>query len=176
MILKRSLTGFASITGIFLSTQVAVYANPFNSIINTINSVNSTIRSLDSTINGTSHTINSLTDTLGISLDSDKANSISEAESTEQVLQVYEIWYGDISPEEQEIVSWLVMEHARNQTVTFDTIATSDWFLQKPVQEQSQVSATFFQLQNIIDATAQDRNRFLAFAFCINSGNENCAM
>ncbi|NET55427.1 MAG: hypothetical protein F6K47_04320 [Symploca sp. SIO2E6] len=175
MILRKGLTGLVSVMCIALSVQATAYANPLRGLTNTINGVNNAIRSFDSAINGTSHTINSLTETLGIDINS-SSGSINEAGSTEQVLQIYEIWYGDMSPEEQETVSWLVMEHARNQSVTFDTIATSEWFLQKPIEEQSQVSATFFKLQSIIEATAQDRNRFLAFAFCVNAGNDNCAM
>jgi len=173
MSLRKGLTGLVSVTCMVLSVQAAAYANPLQGILDTINDVNNTIRSFDSTINGTSYTVNSLAETLGIDISS-SSNSISEAESTKQVLQIYEIWYGDMSPEEQETVSWLVMEHARNQSVTFDTISTSEWFLQKPIGGQSQVAATFFKLQSIIEATAQDRNRFLAFAFCVNGGSNSC--
>ena len=173
MSLGKGFAGLASVAFILLSVQYAAYANPFRGVLDAINGVNNTIQSIDSTINGTRYTVNSLANTLGVDLKS-SGNSISETESTKQVLQIYEIWYRGMSPEEKETTSWLIMEHARNRSVTFDTISTSEWFLQKPIEQQSKVGATFYKLQSIIEATAQDRNRFLAFAFCVNSSNVKC--
>jgi hypothetical protein len=172
MIFKLGLTSFVSAACILLSTQVSASANPLGGILDAVNQVNRTVNSVDQTINGTRHTINSLSGTLG--LDSSAAGD--SGDPTVQVLQLYQSWYGDLSPTDQETVSWLVMENARNQTVGFDTVSSSDWFLQKPAEEQSQVAATFFQLQSLLDASAQDRNRFLGFAFCVNSGSESCPM
>ena len=171
MRLNKGLTGFLSATCVLLATQVSVSANPFDGFMNTINRVNRTVNSLDHTINGTAYTINSLSETLGLN---GGTVSADDSDPTGQVLQVYQLWYEDLSASERETVSWLVMEHARDQAVTFDTVSGSDWFLQKPAAEQSQVAASFFKLQNIIEATAQDRSRFLAFAFCVNGGGAEC--
>jgi hypothetical protein len=46
--------------------------------------------------------------------------------------------------------------------------------LQKSFQEQQKIASLFFKLSEIIKATEGDKNRFLAFAFCINSGASNC--
>lgn len=172
MPLHKGVTGLLSAACIVLAAQTSASAGPFGGLINTVNDMNRTINSVDRMINGTTHSINSLSDTLG--LNSNQVSSVSEAESTDQVLELYEIWYTDLSPSEKETVSWLVMEHARNQSVSFETVAESDWFLQKSPEEQSQVASTFFKLQNIIDATAQDKSRFLAFAFCVNGGGTSC--
>ena len=169
MKIKMGLAGLASAC-LLLSFQTGASANPFGGIINTINQVNGTINSVDRTINGTAYTINSLRDTLGISGGGDA----DENDPTAQVMSLYESWHSDLSPTEQETVAWLVMEHARNQGVSFDTISQSDWFLQKPVAEQSQVAATFFKLQSLLDASAQDSNRFLGYAFCVNAGGGGC--
>lgn len=169
---NKGLTGLISATCVVLATQMSASANPFGELLNTVNRVNNTVYYLDRTINGTAYTINSLSNTLGLNLSGD--NSISETDETGQVLQVYQLWYEDLSASEKENVSWLVMEHARNQAVSFDTVSSSDWFMQKPATEQSQAAATFFKLENIIEATAQDRSRFLAFAFCVNGGGTSC--
>ena len=173
MRLNRGLTGFLSATCVLLAAQVSVSANPFNGLMNAVNNVNRTVYSLDRTINGTAYTINSLSETLGLNLGGGTVDA-DESDPTGQVLQVYQLWYEDLSASEQETVSWLVMEHARNQAVDFETVSSSDWFLQKPAAEQSQVAASFFKLQNIVEATAQDRSRFLAFAFCVNGGGAEC--
>ncbi|MEN8443877.1 MAG: hypothetical protein ABG776_02570 [Cyanobacteria bacterium J06555_13] len=170
--LRLGLTSFVSAACILAFTPISVSANPFNNILNTINGVNNTVNSIDNTINGTRYTINSLSETLGINSDAAGGGD----DPTGQVLQLYQAWYTDLEPTEQETVSWLVLENAKGQVVTFDTVSSSDWFLQKPVEEQSQVASTFFKLQSLLDASAQDRNRFLGFAFCVNSGNEDCAM
>jgi hypothetical protein len=125
------------------------------------------------TIDGTTGSVDSLLDRLNLSPDA-VSNSVSEAGSTEQVLEIYEAWYGTLSGDDKETVSWLVMQHARNQNVTFETISSSEWFMEKPIAEQSHVSSIFFKLQQVIDSTADDKDRFLAFAFCVNSGAEGC--
>lgn len=171
MKIKKSLAGLASAACVLVAMQSSVLANPFGGILNTINQVNGTINAVDRTINGTAYTINSLSETLGIS-GGDVGN---EDDPTAQVMSLYQTWHSGLAPAEQETVSWLVMEHARNQGVTFDTISESDWFLQKPATEQSQVAATYFKLQSLLDASAQDSNRFLGYAFCVNAGSADCA-
>lgn len=101
--------------------------------------------------------------------------SVDADDQTGQVLQVYQVWYEDLEPADQENVSWLVMQQAQNQDVSFETISASDWFLQKPPAEQSQAASNFFKLQNITEATADESSRFYAFAFCVNGGGgESC--
>ncbi|MEM9091847.1 MAG: hypothetical protein AAGC93_24305 [Cyanobacteria bacterium P01_F01_bin.53] len=172
----KTLTGILSASLVLVCTTSPASANPFSGILNTINEVNRTIRSTDNAINQTTNNLEGLTNTLGISFGSSDNGTLSETESTDQVLQIYKTWYNGLSSVDQETVSWLVMEHARNQAVTFDTVAGSEWFQQKPIAEQSQVSATFFKLQEIINASAEDRNRFLGFAFCVNGGGETCTL
>ncbi|MEL7522183.1 MAG: hypothetical protein AAGJ80_11320, partial [Cyanobacteria bacterium J06553_1] len=172
MKIKQLLTGFVSAACLLSATQMPASAG-FGDLLNTVNQVNRTVNYLDNTINGTAYTINSLSNTLGLNnVDSD---SIDANDQTGQVLQVYQLWYEDLSPADQENVSWMVMQRAQDQDVTFETVSNSDWFLQKTPAEQSQAAANFFKLQNITEATAQEESRFLAFAFCVNGGGgESC--
>lgn len=174
MRLNKGLAGLLSASLALIAIQAPASAGGFGDLINTVNRVNNTVYSLDRTINGTAYTINSLSETLGLNSKSNR-DSIDAEDPTGQVLQVYQLWYDGMPAADQETVSWLVMQHAQNQAVTFDTVATSDWFKQKPAAQQSQVAANFFKLQNILEATAQDRSRFLAYAFCVNGGGgESC--
>lgn len=145
--------------------QTQVSANPLRDIIDVVDGVNSTI-------NGTNHSFNSLRETLGLG----SGSSVNSNDPTGQVLLIYKEWYSELPDDEQETVSWLVMENARSQDVTFDTVSDSDWFLQQTSAQQSKVAANYFQLQDLLDASAQDRNRFLRFAFCVNSGSQSCAV
>lgn len=171
MRINKGLTAFVSAACILAAAQVPASAG-FGDLLNTVDRVNNTVNRLDRTINGTAYTINSLSNTLGINADS---GSINADDQTGQVLQVYQLWYEDLAAPDQENVSWMVMQHAQNQDVSFETVSNSDWFLQKTPTDQSQAAANFFKLQNITEATAQERSRFLAFAFCVNGGGgESC--
>lgn len=173
MKINSALTGFLSAACLLTAVQLPASAG-FGDVLNSINRVNGTLNYLDRTINGTAYTINSLSDTLGIDLNSNEG-AIDADDQTGQVLQVYQLWYEELPADEQENVSWLVMQQAQNQDVSFETVSSSDWFLQKTPADQSKTASNFFKLQNITEATAQERSRFYAFAFCVNGGGgESC--
>lgn len=168
MKIKTVLTGLLSATCLLAAAQVPASAG-FGDVLNTIDRVNYNVNRLDRTINGTAYTINSLSNTLG--LDSSRTEgAVTADDPTGQVLQVYKLWYEELPAADQETVSWLVMQQAQNQDVSFETVSSSDWFLQKTPAQQSQAASNFFKLQNITEATAQEESRFLAFAFCVNGG------
>ena len=168
MKIRKPLINLVSATCLLVAVQVPASAG-FGDLINTIDRVNYTVNRLDRTINGTAYTVNSLSNTLGLDLSS-REGEISADDPTGQVLQVYQLWYEELPSADQENVSWLVMQHAQDQDVSFETVSNSEWFLQKAPAEQSQAAANFFKLQNITEATAQEKSRFLAFAFCVNGG------
>jgi ABC-type multidrug transport system fused ATPase/permease subunit len=167
---------FIGVVSMLLLTQATASANPFDSINDILNIVDDANRVLDrtnTTIDRTSGSVDRLFDTLNLSPDTVNT-SVSGENSIDQVLRIYEAWYGTLTPNDKETVAWLVMQHARSQTMTFETLSSSEWFLQKPVDEQMQVGNVFFKLQQIIDETVNERERFLAFAFCVNSGQQSC--
>ncbi|MGB7084432.1 MAG: hypothetical protein WBD47_02680 [Phormidesmis sp.] len=173
MKINKVLTSFISAACLLAAAQVPASAG-FGDFLNTIDRVNGTVNRLDRTINGTAYTVNSLSNTLGLDLNSQEG-AIDADDETGQVLQVYQLWYEDLPSADQETVSWLVMQQAQDQEVSFETISSSDWFLQKTPAQQSQAAANFFKLQNITEAAAQEQSRFLAFAFCVNGGGgESC--
>ena len=173
MKIKTVLTGLLSATCLLTVAQAPASAG-FGDILNTIDRVNYNVNRLDRTINGTAYTINSLSNTLGLN-SSDTESAVTADDPPAQVLPVYQLWYEELPATDQETVAWLVMQQAQGQDVTFDTVSSSDWFLQKTPTQQSQAASNFFKLQNITEATAQEESRFLAFAFCVNGGGgESC--
>ena len=171
MKINRILTGSISAACLLAAVQVPAFAG-FGDLLNTIDRVNYTVNRLDRTINGTAYTVNSLSNTLGLNV---SEGDISADDPTGQVLEVYQLWYEDLPAADQETVAWLVMQKAQNQDISFETISSSSWFLQKTPAQQSQAAANFFKLQNITEAAAQEESRFLAFAFCVNGGGaESC--
>lgn len=167
----KKLWGYSSVflfSAICLSSLPSL-ANPFGSIERTLNGINGTINGVNGTVNNTTRTIDNLNNVLGID-----GRSSNSDDPTEQVLDIYQTWYKGLSASDQEIVSWLVMEYARNNAVTFETLSTSEWFLQKNLQEQQKVAALFFKVNEIVTATGGEKSRFLAFAFCVNSGGQEC--
>ncbi|PZO22230.1 MAG: hypothetical protein DCF25_03260 [Leptolyngbya foveolarum] len=170
MKINKILTSSLSAACLLAAVQVPASAG-FGDLLNTIDRVNYTVNRLDRTINGTAYTVNSLSNTLGLNV---REGDISADDPTGQVLQVYQLWYEELPAADQETVAWMVMQKAQNQDISFETISSSDWFLQKTPAQQSQAAANFFKLQNITEAAAQEESRFLAFAFCVNGGAGSC--
>lgn len=175
MTLKKGFVGLLSIACVILSTQASASANPFGNlgnVIDTVNDVNATIDTFDQAMNGSPHSILSLSQTLG--LDSDAVGIIDAVESTQQVFQLYDIWTQQLSSSEQDTLSWLVAQSFDSENLTPNILTTSDWFLQKSGAEQSQAMSTFSQLQDMIEATGQDKSQFLSYAACL-AGGGNCS-
>ncbi|MBD2028198.1 hypothetical protein [Leptolyngbya sp. FACHB-711] len=147
--------------------------NMLNTINRAVGSVDSTVQQLDGTVKNVSGTVDNLTRTLGLQ-SRGSGGSVSEADTTKQILDIYQEWYKQLNPPEQEIISWLVMEFARGREVTFDTISSTEWFQQKPLQEQQLIGSLVFKLNEITKASANEKDRFLTYAFCVNSGSSNC--
>ena len=176
MSFRKKLACLVSASCVLFLTQIHASANPFGGIdetLDTVNDVNATINALDQAINGTGYTLNSLSDILGLN-----ASDIflEDVAAINQLSHVYEIWYGGLPLAEQETVAWLILELAQNEIVTLDMLSTSERFLQMSASEQSQVATTLFQLQSLVEATAQDEVRFLDFAACLNGGSAACAL
>jgi hypothetical protein len=147
----------------------------FEGVLHTIDRVNHTINSANQTINGVRGTVNNLQGTasnlsnfLGVRPQS------NSSDPTQQVFDVYETWYKDLSASDKDIVSQFVMSYASNQMLSFEQIAQSDWFNQKNKQEQLQIGALFFKFNGVVEATRGQKIKFLAFAFCVNSGGQQC--
>jgi hypothetical protein len=150
-------------------------AGPFdflNQINSTINDVNNTVNGIKGTGANTNNALGNLTDLLGVGKSSSPA--AAAADSTAQVLSVYADWYKAVSPVEKEIINSLTSEYAEQGSVNFAAFKASDLYKGKTSQEKQKASALFFKYSEVIKAVGPQKDKFLAFAFCVNGGATNC--
>lgn len=174
---KAILAGLASATLLSVFMQSAATANPFGNIMNSVNEVNETVNEVNETVETVEqvvNTFNSLSDVLG--LDTGLISSISDSDPTGQVMELYGMWFANQQSSEQANIAWLITEYATNENLSLDVVSATDWFLQKPATEQSQIADTFSKVTSLLDASNEDGNRFLGYASCINAGTASCSI
>ncbi|MEQ8959888.1 MAG: hypothetical protein RLP02_18515 [Coleofasciculus sp. C2-GNP5-27] len=160
-------SGLLAVLAVCLSpmTSLAGFGDLIRDVNDAVNTINNTRRAVDGTVNN-------LSDVLGID-----GNVSDSDDPTQQVLDLYQSWYQQLAASEQELVSALIMQYAKNQQMTFETLSTTEWFLQQSMQDQQKIGGLFFKVNQILEGveeTGGERNRFLAFAFCVNSGGQDC--
>jgi hypothetical protein len=148
-------------------------AGPFdflNGINNTVNDVNNTVNGIKGTQQNTGSAIGNLTNLLGIG----KPASNNSGDPTAQVLEVYSKWYTSVSPADKEIVNMLTTQYAEDTPMTFAAFSKTPFYKGKDAQGKSQASATFFKFSEVIKAVGPQKDKFLAYAFCVNGGGKDC--
>jgi hypothetical protein len=138
-----------------------------DNINNTLNGVNTTINNVKDTQKNTSATLNNLTDLLGV-------RPPVNNDPSDQILEIYSKWYASVTPADKEIVNWLTTQYAEDRSITFGDFTKTPLYQSKSEQERLKVSATFFKFSEVIKAVGPQKDKFLAFAFCVNSGSTNC--
>ncbi|MEQ8540640.1 MAG: hypothetical protein RIB93_24685 [Coleofasciculus sp. D1-CHI-01] len=167
-----SFISFCLICSVTFS-QSSVLALPLEEIDDIIDSINDGIEE----INRTGETINEITDFLGIDGDDDEEDEEDEDDQSnkkEKLFRLYATWYKGLSPSEQRLVSWLTLEYAKNQDMTFNIITSREGFSEKPLQEQAKIGHIYHTFDAIYKAVEEDKSIFFSFAFCVNSGSDSC--
>jgi hypothetical protein len=181
MLMSKLMRVYGTVGGMcFLLLSVSpVKANPFDALNRAINGVNSTIHNTRGTVDATHGTVNSLRNLLGTSggsAGSTRRESGGDEElDMAEVFDLYQGWYVGLPVTDREIVAWLVTEHASGSSTSFEDISSSDWFKEKPLQQQQRVGELFFKFGAIVEAVGDQRDSFLGYAFCVNGGSQNCA-
>ncbi|MEQ8756586.1 MAG: hypothetical protein RID09_24140 [Coleofasciculus sp. G1-WW12-02] len=172
--IRLNLLNFISFSLISLVTfwQASVLAFPLEEIDDILETINDGIEQ----INRTGETIEQITDFLGIDGDDDEDDDEDDdpESKTEKVFRLYATWYKGLSPSEQQLVSWLTLEYAKNQDVTFNTIASREGFSKKTLQEQAKIGHIYYKFDAIYKAVEAEKSIFFTFAFCVNSGSDSC--
>ena len=174
---RAILTGLVSAVLLTAFAQAAATANPFGNIMNSVEEVNGTVNDVNNTVETVEqivHTFDSLSDVLG--LGSGISSSVSSADPTGQVMELYGLWFANQQSSEQANLAWLITEYAADQSLSLETVSASSWFSQKPAAEQTQVADTFSKLTSLLEASNQDSSRFLGYASCINTGVASCSI
>ena len=155
--------------------QSPAQANPFgflDQINKTVNDVNGTVNSVKGTSANTGSAIGNLTNFLGIGASSAPA---ANADPATQVNGAYAAWYKGMTPAEKEIANALTSEYAEKGVLDFATFKSTDLYkAAKTSQEKQAVSSMFFKYSEVVKAAAPQKDKFLAFAFCVNGGSTTC--
>jgi hypothetical protein len=139
-------------------------------INSTLREVNTTIDTVKSTQQNTSVALTNLSNILGIA---QPANSNS-IDPTTQALDIYSKWYTSMTPSHKEIVNWLTTQYAEDLPITFAAFKKTPLYENNSEQDRPKIAITFFKFSEVIKIVGPQKDKFLAFAFCVNSGSTNC--
>jgi hypothetical protein len=168
-----ALTLFVA-TGCVVFSERPAQAGPFDfldQINKTVNDVNGTVNSIKGTGASTNNAIGNLTDLLGIGKSAAPAAS---ADPSAQVIGAYGEWYKMMTPADKEIVGALTSEYAEQGAVSFNAFKASDLYKGKSAQDKQKASALFFKFSEVVKAVGPQKDKFLAYAFCVNGGGTTC--
>jgi hypothetical protein len=104
-----------------------------------------------------------LGNTLGIGLAKDK-----------DIFDTYSRWYGSVDSVEKKVIKALISDYADEKQLSFDGFKKSPQYAALSSKAKSQASAIFFKFKDITAETDKQKNKFLAFAFCLGGGSTNC--
>ena len=168
---------FAATSCVALSQRPA-QAGPFdflNQINNTVREVNGTVNGIKNTGAETNSAIGNLTDLLGVGKSAAPAAGVAAADPAAQVNGAYGAWYKGMSPAEKEIANALTSEYAEKGALDFAAFKSTDLFkAAKTSQEKQAASALFFKYAEVVKVVGPQKEKFLAFAFCVNGGSTTC--
>ncbi len=147
-------------------------ANPFgflDDINRNVNGVNNTVNSVRGTQQNTSNTLGNLSNFLGIG---QQASSLADPNT--QILDIYSKWYTSMTPADKEIVNWLTSQYAEDMPISFAAFSKSPLYKKRSAQDKPKASAVFFKFSEVVKNVGPQKDKFLAFAFCVNGGSTNC--
>jgi hypothetical protein len=126
---------------------------------NTVNGVRDTQKEVDSTFVN----LGDLGSSLGIGPAKDK-----------DIFDTYSRWYGSVNSTEKEVIKALISDYADEKQLTFGGFKKSPQYASLSAQAKSQASAVFFKFKGITAETDKQKDKFLAFAFCLSGGGKSC--
>ena len=172
-----ALAIFAATSCVALSQRPA-QAGPFdflNQINNTVREVNGTVNGIKQTGAEASSAIGNLTDLLGVGKSAAPAAGAAAEDPAAQVNGAYGAWYKAMSPAEKEIANALTSEYAEKGALDFGAFKAGQLYKAvKTSQEKQAASALFFKYAEVVKVVGPQKEKFLAFAFCVNGGSTTC--
>ena len=173
-----ALAIFAATSCVALSQRPA-QAGPFDflhQINNTVREVNGTVNGIKNTNAEASSAISNLTDLLGVGKSAaPAAGAAAAADPAAQVNGAYGAWYKGMSPAEKEIANVLTSEYAEKGALDFGAFKASQLYkAAKTSREKQAASALFFKYAEVVKVVGPQKEKFLAFAFCVNGGSTTC--
>jgi hypothetical protein len=153
--------------GLSLATTVRpAQAGFLDGITDAIRGVNNTVNGVRDTHKDAGNAFNNLGD-LGSSLGLGPAKD-------KDIFDTYSRWYGSVNSTEKEVIKALVSDYAEEKQLSFGGFKKSPQYAALSPQAKSQASAVFFKFKSITVETDRQKDKFLAFAFCLSGGGKNC--
>jgi hypothetical protein len=168
-LLTSTLIVCSSTITIFQPAQAGTF-DFLNDINHVTKDVNDTVNSVKETQQNTSSTLGNLTNFLGIG-QVERGNS---GDPTDRLLDIYSKWYIGVSPEDKETINLLTTKYAEDTPITFADFTKSPAYQAKDARSKSQSSVLFFKFNEVIKNVGPQKEKFLAYAFCVNGGGTNC--
>ena len=183
--MSNKISNYAKISAlaIFAATScVALSQRPAQAgLFDFITDMKTTVREVNATVNGIKNTnaevisaIGNLTDLLGVAKSAAPAAGAA-ADPSAQVNGAYGAWYKGMSPAEKEIANALTSEYAEKGALDFGAFKAGQLYKAvKTSQEKQAASALFFKYAEVVKVVGPQKEKFLAFAFCVNGGSTTC--
>jgi hypothetical protein len=177
-----------------LSVGDRAVAGPFDFITKPLEDVNKTIEGANDTQKKAKSTSENLRGVLGVS-DSNKGTSMesikmepstgmegngsskktsANSQPDNDLFSIYGDWYKSLSPSGKKAVTWLTSKYAEDSSLNFKAFKSSDVYKKMNAQDKQKADAIFFKFNEVTKVAAPQKDKFLSFAFCVNSGSNNC--
>jgi hypothetical protein len=139
-------------------------------IFSDLDRINQSVNEAKKNVENTGSTLNGLGGMLGIGKNGNNSGSV---DSNTQVLNVYADWYKVMSPLDRDVARMLTTEYAEKGSLDFTTFKATKFYTSSTIEQRQKISAVFFKFNEIVKAV-QQKDKFLAFAFCVNGGSTSC--
>jgi hypothetical protein len=150
----------------FATTVRPAQAGFLDGITDAIRGVNNTVNGVRDThkdADGALSNLGDLGSTLGIGPAKDK-----------DIFDTYSRWYGSVDSVEKEVIKALISDYADEKQLSFSGFKNSSQYAALSPKAKSQASSIFFKFKGITVETDKQKDKFLAFAFCLSGGGKNC--
>lgn len=165
---SESMKSLNVIVSIAAATMLALVTS-FQARADIFSDINNMKRTIDGTrdnIQGAGSTLGEVGKMFGI------GGNNQPTDTGAQALSIYADWYKTMSPMEKDVVSMLTTEYAEKGTLDFAGFKDTNFYKTKTIAERQKMSGIFFKFSEV--AKNAPKEKFLALAFCINGGGNNC--
>lgn len=152
---------------------LACYTSPAQANFwNIIDQVTDGVNTVDSLINRLGYTndqFNELLNSLGV--DSNSVDLSGAKTQDDVAIRLYQQWYANLSPVDQEIANQLIIEYATGIVTSREELAISSWFQSLSTNEQLSILGMFAKFEQITNLV-EDKPTFLVGVLDQNEARE----
>jgi hypothetical protein len=139
--------------------------------VNTVNNAVNTVRAIQGTIEYTRDTVKGLNELLGLGNEKDR---YVKDDSVATAMGLYTDWSKALVGNDKALVQFVLMEQAGGEKTTAKIVKTFPGYDEMIRADQMKLTATYMKLAKILELAQPDEKRFMAYAFCLESGQKDC--